>query len=79
LAAWADPDRPAHIDAPEKPAPPRAIAAPAAPASLPAAAGFTRTLRLPAAPGAMGRSLDAYRAMPVQIAARGPAGGVARY
>ncbi len=83
LAAWADPDRPAQSDPPASSTPPHAAAArlaePAPPASLPGAVGFGRTLRLPAAPGAVGRSLDAYRAMPVQIAARAPVGTIRRY
>ena len=52
---------------------------PASTAALPPAGTFTRSIRLPAAPGAIARSLASYRAMPVQIAARAPAGVIARY
>jgi hypothetical protein len=83
LAAWADPDRPAQTEAAEKRSSPRTamspVADPTAPVALPAASGFSRTFRLPAAPGTTGRSLDAYRAMPVQIAARLPAHSVRQY
>jgi len=85
LEAWAEPDRaPAAGAAPPPAAPPRqaatatlAMAAPASVRALPSAAGFTQDFRLAprpgaAAPVATGRSLAAYRALPVQFAARAP-------
>jgi hypothetical protein len=72
LAIWAEPDQvgfqavKARKPAAQEPAVVATISA------LPAGAAFTRSMRLPAAPGAVGRSLAAYRAMPVQIASRLP-------
>jgi hypothetical protein len=87
LAAWAEPDRPLPAATPDA-APPQAKPAPAKtarPAAAPpkppiietAAAsrpttGFTRTVGLRAAPIGMGRSLMAYRAMPVRLAMGAP-------
>jgi hypothetical protein len=82
LAVWAEPDKANAPAAPVPPAAPRISTAPeppAATAALPPGGNFTRDLRLPAAPGAIGRSLASYRSMPVQIVLRGPVGGVARY
>jgi hypothetical protein len=42
----------------------------------PPATGFVRSFTLPAAPGGIGRSLAAYRAMPVRLALRPAAGGL---
>jgi hypothetical protein len=88
LAVWSEPDKenPARAASPPPAAPRKAEAAtkkepehPAATASLPPAGTFTRNLRLPAAPNALGRSLASYRSMPVQIASRAPVGVIAKY
>jgi len=91
LAAWAEPDRPLQAAAPEA-APPKAtptpLPAPKAattqlvPPTTDAAAapqpttGFTQTVGLRAAPIGVGRSLAAYRAMPVRLAMRAPAASI---
>jgi len=83
LAVWSEPDKanppPAAAPSPAAPRQPEATRKnepdrPAATASLPPAGTFTRNLRRPAAPSALGRSLASYRSMPVQIASRAPAG-----
>ncbi len=60
---------------------PPTVASVAAPsiAALPSGATFTPNARLPAASGMVGRSLAAYRAMPVQMAARAPITAFMRY
>jgi Transglycosylase SLT domain len=87
LAAWAEPDRPLPAATPDtapvlaKPAPATALPTappPAMPRAEAAAAprlatGFTRTVGLRAAPSGVGRSLAAYRAMPVRLAMGMPA------
>ncbi len=86
LAAWAEPDggtatAPAAPDVARivPPAPPRAPALPDMPVTAGAIAGahfagFTRSLRLPAAASVLptGRALAAYRAFPVRLATSAP-------
>ena len=87
LAAWAEPDRPVPAETKDttspqgKPATPTTVRAAAAPPAQPAAevaaaprtaTGFTRTVGLRAAPSGVGRSLAAYRAMPVRLAMVAP-------
>lgn len=75
LATWAEPDQ-VQVRRPEAARKPAAVEPPAPPAvaatvsALPPGGTFTRSMRIPAAPGAVGRSLAAYRAAPVQIASR---------
>jgi hypothetical protein len=86
LAAWAEPDQgvvPAAkvtVQRPEmaKPPPPGPAAIAALPA-VPMSVSYTHTTRLPAAPGGIGRSLAAYRTMPVQMASRAPLQVSAQY
>lgn len=76
LAAWAEPDQgaapettPRRTEITKVPTGPAAITAQAA---VPMSVSFTHTTRLGAAPSGIGRSLAAYRAMPVQMASRAP-------
>jgi len=84
LAAWAEPDQPLPAATPDATPPPatptvaRPTSAPPAMAAETAAAprpmtGYTRTVGLRAAPIGVGRSLAAYRAMPVRLAMGAPA------
>jgi hypothetical protein len=69
LAAWAEEGaRPAAPPAPPRPAP--VLASGGSGAFL--SNGAERAVTLPAAPGTAGRGLDAYRSLPVPIAARAP-------
>jgi hypothetical protein len=80
LAAWAEPDqsvspspkisfqRPEMTKAPTPPGPAAIAALPAVPMNV----SYSHVTRLPAAPGGIGRSLAAYRSMPVQMASRAP-------
>ncbi len=73
LATWAEPDQAAVQPVTARKQQPMPVAAaPPAVAALPGGGTFTRSMRLPAAPNALGRSLAAYRAAPVQIATRLP-------
>jgi hypothetical protein len=78
LAAWAEPDQPPQgaqpAAAPNPPAAPQmAAGAPAeGGAGPPPTTGFARTLGLRHAPGGVGRTLAAYRSMPVRLAMRAP-------
>ena len=80
LAAWAEPDqsvspspkmavqRPEMTKAPPPPGPAAIAALPAVPMNV----SYSHVTRLAAAPGGIGRSLAAYRSMPVQMASRAP-------
>jgi len=79
LAAWAEPDQSAvppprmadrqpEIAKPPPPGPAAIAALPAVPMNV----SYSHVTRLPAAPGGIGRSLAAYRSMPVQMASRAP-------